>query len=51
MEEYRTWRLCTLMSCRPSELEEESAIELDWLMAIDDMYKELKAEKEREANG
>jgi hypothetical protein len=51
MEEYRTWRLCKLMSCRPSELDEESAINLDWLLAIDAMYEELKAEKERESLG
>jgi hypothetical protein len=50
MEEYRLWRLCSLLHCRPSELEEESALELDWLLAVDKIVKEFKAEKEAEAN-
>ena len=49
MDEYRTWRLCTILHCRPSELEDESAIELDWLLQIDSIVKQAKAEKEKEA--
>jgi hypothetical protein len=36
LEELRTWRLCTLLHCRPTQLDEESAVELDWLLAVDD---------------
>lgn len=49
MDEYRTWRLCTILHCRPSELEDESALELDWLLQIDDVVKQVRAEKEKEA--
>jgi hypothetical protein len=49
LEEYRTWRLCTLMRCRPSELEDESAVTLDWLLAVDDAVARARANKEREA--
>lgn len=35
-EELRTWRLCTLLRCPPSALDGESAVELDWLLAVDD---------------
>jgi hypothetical protein len=51
MDEYRTWRLCTILHCRPSELEDESAVELDWILAVDNIVKKFKAEKEAEANG
>lgn len=30
------WKLCTLLRCTPSALESESAVELDWLLAVDD---------------
>lgn len=52
MDEYRTWRLCSLMHCRPSELEDESAVELDWILAVDDAVNRARnnAEK-RAANG
>lgn len=49
MDEYRTWRLCTLMRCRPSELDGESAVQLDWLLAIDDAVSQAKAEAEEKA--
>jgi hypothetical protein len=49
MDEYRTWRLCTILHCRPSELENESALELDWLLAVDDIVKQAKAEAEKRA--
>lgn len=48
------WRLCTLLRCRPSELEDESAIGLDWLLAVDDAVSRAKANIEKraaEANG
>lgn len=35
-EELRTWRLCTLLKKLPGELEDESAVRLDWLLAVDD---------------
>jgi hypothetical protein len=41
-EEFRTWRLCTLMRCRPSELEDESAVKLDWLIAVDDTVEKYR---------
>lgn len=50
LEEYRTWRLCTLLHCRPSELDGESAVELDWILAVDDAVSRARANKEREAN-
>lgn len=48
-EEYRTWRLCTMLHCLPSELENESAAKLDWLIAVDDTVAKLRREKEEEA--
>lgn len=48
-EEYRTWRLCTILHCLPSELENESAVQLDWLLAVDDTVAKLRKEKEEEA--
>jgi hypothetical protein len=49
VEEYRTWRLCTLMRCRPSDLEGESAIALDWLLAVDDAVAVARKNKEEAA--
>jgi hypothetical protein len=49
MDEYRTWRLCTLLHCRPSDLEDESAIELDWLLAVDDAVSTARRNKEEAA--
>jgi hypothetical protein len=31
-------------------LEDESAVELDWILAVDNLVKKFKAEKEAEAN-
>lgn len=50
LDEYRTWRLCTLLHCRPSELDDESAVELDWILAVDDAVTRAKNNVEREAN-
>lgn len=36
MRKYRIFRLCRLLGCRPSELLEESAVTLDWMLAIED---------------
>lgn len=36
MRKYRIYRLCKLLGCRPSELLEESAVTLDWMLAIED---------------
>jgi hypothetical protein len=51
-EEYRTWRLCTLLHCLPSALDDESAVTLDWLLATDDaVEKARKIVEERASNG
>jgi hypothetical protein len=49
LEEYRTWRLCTLLHCRPSDLEDQSAVELDWLLAVDDAVAQARKNKEEAA--
>lgn len=36
MRRYRIYRLCKLLGCTPSQLLEESAVDLDWLLAIED---------------
>lgn len=48
-EEYRTWRLCTLLHCRPSDLDDERALTLDWLLAVDDVVTRVRNDREREA--
>ncbi|MFH8380635.1 hypothetical protein ACH4E7_06795 [Kitasatospora sp. NPDC018058] len=48
-EEYRTWRLCTLLHCLPSQLDDESALTLDWLIAVDDTVAKARATLERRA--
>ncbi|PJN00791.1 hypothetical protein CG740_23075 [Streptomyces sp. CB01201] len=48
-EEYRTWRLCTMLHCLPSDLEQQSAVDLDWLLAIDNTVAKVRAEQERRA--
>ncbi|PJN22423.1 hypothetical protein [Kitasatospora sp. CB02891] len=48
-EEYRTWRLCTLLHCPPSALDDESALTLDWLLAVDDTVSKLRSDREKEA--
>ncbi|MFB7907642.1 hypothetical protein ACFC1T_14515 [Kitasatospora sp. NPDC056076] len=48
-EEYRTWRLCTLLHCLPSQLDDESALTLDWLLAVDDVAAKARATMERRA--
>jgi hypothetical protein len=49
VEEYRTWRLCTLLHCRPSDLDDQSAIELDWLLAVDDAVALARKNREEAA--
>jgi len=41
-EELRTYRLCKLLGCLPSQLEEEPGVMLDWILAIDDTITETK---------
>jgi hypothetical protein len=36
MRRLRTYRLCKLLHCTPSALLDESAVDLDWLLAIED---------------
>jgi len=40
-----------LLHCRPSELEDESAVTLDWLIATDDAVQRAKRNIEKAANG
>jgi hypothetical protein len=49
VEEYRTWRLCTLLGCLPSDLDDQSAVELDWLLAVDDAVAQARKNKEAAA--
>ena len=35
-DEWKIYRLCKMLKCLPSELENESAATLDWLLAIDE---------------
>jgi hypothetical protein len=40
-----------MLHCRPSELDDESAVELDWLLAVDNTVEKVrKTLEEREAN-
>jgi hypothetical protein len=39
------------MHCRPSDLDGESAVELDWLLAVDDTVERVRRKKEAAANG
>lgn len=36
MRKYRIFRLCKLLGCKPSELLDEPAVMLDWMLAIED---------------
>jgi hypothetical protein len=38
-----------MLHCLPSELENESAVKLDWLMAVDDTVAKVRRDKEEEA--
>jgi hypothetical protein len=49
-EEYRTWRLCTMLHCLPSDLDSQSAVDLDWLLAIDNTVAKMRADQERRAH-
>lgn len=48
-EEYRTWRLCTMLHCLPSDLDNQPAVDLDWLLAIDNTVAKVRADQERRA--
>jgi hypothetical protein len=39
-----------MFSCLPSALENESAIELDWMLAIDNTVAKARANQERRAS-
>ena len=47
LDHFRTYRLCRLLHVVPSALEDESAITLDWLLAVDRTYREAEAEVAR----
>jgi hypothetical protein len=38
-----------MLRCLPSELENESAVKLDWLIAVDDTVAKLRKEREEES--
>ena len=44
----RTYRLCKLLGCTPSALRDQPAVELDWLLRIDEVITEHEA---RQAEG
>ncbi|MEV6720608.1 hypothetical protein AB0M94_06710 [Streptomyces xanthochromogenes] len=48
-EEYRTWQLCTMLHCTPNDLDDQSAVQLDWLLAVDNTVARLRADQERRA--
>ncbi|PJM98132.1 hypothetical protein CG740_37245 [Streptomyces sp. CB01201] len=48
-EEYRTWQLCTMLHCTPNDLDDQSAVQLDWLLAVDHTVARLRADQERRA--
>jgi hypothetical protein len=48
-EEYREYRLCSLLHVVPSALEDESAVRLDWLLAVDDAVNRARSWREEKA--
>ncbi|MEV6046034.1 hypothetical protein [Streptomyces xanthochromogenes] len=38
-----------MLHCRPSDLDDESAVDLDWLLAVDNTVGRLRADQERRA--
>ncbi|MFJ2575964.1 hypothetical protein [Kitasatospora aureofaciens] len=46
MEHYRTWRLCQIIG-PPTAWADMPAVELDWLLAVDDAVAEARANVER----
>jgi hypothetical protein len=44
-EHWRTYRLATLLHKLPSEIENESASTLDWILAIDQTFKQVQSEQ------
>jgi hypothetical protein len=38
-----------MLGCRPSDLEDQSALELDWLLAVDDAVAQARRSKEEAA--
>lgn len=39
-----------MLHCRPSDLDTESAVELDWLLAVDNTVAKVRADQERRAS-
>lgn len=50
MRRYRIYRLCKLMHCKPSDLLDESAVDLDWLLAIEDTENAAAHARNKRAN-
>jgi hypothetical protein len=48
-EEFRIWRLVTLMGCKVTDIDDQPATALDWLLAVDDTIAKYRHEKEEEA--
>jgi hypothetical protein len=53
MEQWRIYRLCKLFGCLPAPggLDDQPAELNDWLLAIDDIYRELDARREHRRQG
>jgi len=37
-EQIRLYKICTLLHCLPTEIEEQPAALIDWILAIDDIH-------------
>ena len=44
---WREFRLCRLLRCTPTELEDQSAVKLDWFLQFDGMLAEIQDEENR----
>lgn len=43
------WRLVTLMGCKVTDIDDQPAAKLDWLLAVDDAIAKFRHDKEEEA--
>lgn len=51
MDAYRDWRLCQIGGGPPSRWDDEPAVRLDWLIAVDDAVKRAEANVARRNSG
>lgn len=47
---FRDYQLASAFGYTPSEIDEQSAVRLDWLLACHGAVESVKAEKQKEAN-